>query len=187
MGFEVPTREPSELRAGTTWAWRREDLDDWPADVWTLSYEFRNETQFFTITATADGLDHVVSVDAATTAAYVAGNYFWYAYVTDGSQTYNIETAAMAVLADVTAAAASDGRTFAQKLLDACEAILQNRGTQGDIDLLSSTVGPRASVRDRDALWQLRNQLKNEVAAEQVAADIKAGKPAKNRIQTRFV
>src|SRR5574340_527910 len=50
MAYTAPTNEPSALRAGDTWSWRREDLGDYPASSWTLKYYFRNSSAKFDAT-----------------------------------------------------------------------------------------------------------------------------------------
>src|SRR5574340_367386 len=77
MAYTAPTNEPSALRAGDTWSWRREDLGDYPASSWTLKYYFRNSSAKFDATATADGDDFEVTVAKATTAGYTVGWYDW--------------------------------------------------------------------------------------------------------------
>ena len=51
MAASIPTTEPTSLRAGNTWQWRREDLSDYPASTWTLTYHFRNRTSHFDVVA----------------------------------------------------------------------------------------------------------------------------------------
>ena len=68
MTATIPTTEPTELRVGDTWQWKREDLSsDYPATSWTLTYYFRNATAYFNVVATADGVHFEVTVAKATT------------------------------------------------------------------------------------------------------------------------
>ena len=56
MAQSIPTTEPTRLRAGDTWQWRREDLSDYPATAWTLTYWFRNSTDHLDVSAAACSL-----------------------------------------------------------------------------------------------------------------------------------
>ena len=165
MGYTVPTTEPIALRAGDTWQWRREDLSDYPASVWTLTYYFRNAASYFNVIAAADGDSFAVSVTAAVTAAYTPGAYDWYALVTDGTERYQVDTGRAEISTDISAAAAYDGRTWARRMLDSVEAALEGRATSGELDLISATQEQRGITRDRAGLITLRSQLLREVAA----------------------
>lgn len=181
MGYTVPTSEPSQLRSGDTWQWRREDLSDYPASTWTLTYYFRNASGYFDVAASADGDLFAVSVAAATTAAYTAGWYDWYALVSAGTERYQIGTGRIEVLADVSAAVAFDGRGWARRMLDLVEAALLGRATSDELDLINATMGDRGLSRDRGGLIALRSQLKTELAATEPGyAD------GKSRILVRF-
>ena len=106
MSADIPTTEPTSLRAGDTWAWRREDLSDYPASGWTLVYYFRNATAYFDITASADGDAYAVSVAKASTGK-TPGWYDWVAVVTDTGNTerYEVDRGRVEILANYAAAA----------------------------------------------------------------------------------
>ena len=61
--MNIAMHEPTKLRAGATWQWRRDDLSgDYPAGVWTLTYYCKGVDDAFNITAVADGTNFSVSV-----------------------------------------------------------------------------------------------------------------------------
>lgn len=169
VAYTVPTTEPTKLRAGDTWQWRREDLSDWPASSYTLTYYVRNAASHFNITAAADGDNFAVSVPMATTAGYTAGEYDWYAFVSDGSERYQIDAGRFEVLPDVSAAAAYDGRGWAKQMLDLVEAALLSRATDDQLDVINTTLGDRGLSRDRGGLIALRSQLQAEAKREEAA------------------
>ena len=69
------TLEPSRVTAGDTITWLR-SLADYPASAgWVLSYTLINSAAKISITATASGADHLVTVAAATSAAYTPATY----------------------------------------------------------------------------------------------------------------
>lgn len=169
MGYTVPTTEPATLRAGDTWQWTRGDLSDYPSDTWTLTYYFRNATSHFNVVATADGSGYAVSVALATTAAIVPGGYDWAAFVTDGTDRYQVGSGRTEVLPDLAGAVPYDGRSFARRMLDAIESLLLGRATTDQIDLLTSTLGDRSITRDREQLQRMREKYKADVSREEMA------------------
>lgn len=186
--MDIPTTEPTKLRAGDTWKWRREDLSaDYPAGTWTLKYRFKNATGGFEITATADGVNFAVTVTAATSGAYAAGEYAWQAWVENGSEKYTVRTGTLDVLPDLragTATAALDTRSMARKLLDAVEAVLANTAT---LDQQAYTIHGRSLTRiPRGELLEIRSKLKAEVAGEQRAEKLRKGLGGDNRIVVRL-
>lgn len=166
MAYTVPTTEPPELRIGDTWEWRREDLGDYPASTWTLTYYFRNATAYFDVAATADGDDFEVSVAKATTAGKTAGWYDWVAMVDDGTDRHQVDSGRVELLANVATAAAYDARTFARKMLDSIEDALEARATADTLDLISTQLAERGLTRDRNGLIKLREYFRAEVAKE---------------------
>lgn len=132
MSAVIPTTEPAELRAGLTWKWRREDLADYPATTWTLTYWFKQATTGgakFSVVATADGASFAVSVAAATTAGYAADDYSWVAVVSAGAESYEVDRGFAKLLPKYNADAALDDRSHARKTLEAIEAVIEGRAT----------------------------------------------------------
>ena len=168
MAYTVPTTEPIALRAGDTWQWRREDLSsDYPASTWTLKYYFRNAAAYFDVVATADGINHAVSVAKADTAVRVVGSYDWIAVVESASERYEIDSGKLQVLPNLATAAAYDARSFARKILDYIEAELVARGSSGQLDLINAQLEQRSISRDRAGLLTLRSQFASEVKREE--------------------
>ena len=180
MAYEIPTTEPTSARAGDTWQWVRTDLSDYPASTWSLVYHFRNATDYFDVSASADGDTFAVDVDPATTGPIAAGRYDWFAFVSAAGERYQIDAGAITVLADVASAAAFDARGWSRRMLDYVEAALENRATEDQLDLINATIADRGFTRDRAGLLTLRSQLETEVKR----AEGTGGKL--QRIVTRF-
>lgn len=181
--MDIPTNEPSSLRAGDTWKWTR-TLDDYPAGTWTLKYRFKNATSYFEIVAGTSGTDHSVSVAAATTAAYPAGSYTWMAWVEGGSsEKYTVDTGTLEVDPDYRAStAAYDGRSHARKMLDALEAWLEARDPAvAEYEI----AGRRMKYIPIAELVKLRNRYGMEVRNEEAAAAIARGEGLGRKIQFR--
>ena len=171
---EIPTTEPTELRAGDTWAWTI-TLDDYPAPTWTLKYSLvkRGGGVQKTITAAADGTKHLVGVSRLLTVGYAAGTWDWVASVADGTSRYTIDQGVLEVLPDIEAATSGyDARTHAAKTLAALEAWIEAR----DIGVAEYEIaGRRLKTIPIDQLIKLRSVYRIEVNAEQRRANIQNG------------
>ncbi len=179
MAHPIPTSEPASLRVGDTWAWSRADLTNYPASTWTLTYHFRNADDFFDVIASADGEAFSISVPAATTAAYTAGSYTWTALVFDGTDRHEVGNGVVNVLADVSVAAAFDGRSLPRRLLDAVNAILESRASADQIDLVNAAAGDQSFARNTAGLIEYKSKLELEVKREEGSGGMK-------RIVARF-
>ena len=163
-------------------------VPDHPAsDGWTLKYRLapRATGAEIDITATASGDDYLISVSAATTAGWVAGWYTYTAFVEKASERYTVERGQMQVLpASTTLADGTDTRTHARKVLDAIEAVLENRAT---LDQESYAINGRSLKRMPIAdLLKLRQLYRAEVAGEEAAAKLAAGLGTARKVQVRL-
>lgn len=176
MAIQPPTNEPSELRAGMTWEWDRNDLSDFPAPTWTLKYWFKRMggTDKFSITAAANGSGHRVDVAPATTASYVADDYTWVAVAGDGTDSHEVDRGTLKILPRYDQDQALDDRTHAKKVLEAIEAVIESRATK---DQEEYTIHGRSLKRTplKDLL-ALRDEYRAEVRAEQLEENARNGK-----------
>lgn len=192
----IAETEPLVLVQGDTVTWKRTDLSsDYPNDKYTLSYEFRSRSPSgsFTITATADASDYLISVAKATTATYAASDrarnqsgYEWSAYMTKTTgERIRIDYGTLDVTINLAAQAAGfDGRSHAQKMLDAIVAALEGRADKTE---LQYTVNGRTIQRmTHDQLIQARVFYAREVARERGRERIRRGQPTGTRVLTRF-
>ena len=183
MSTTTPTTEPTVITPGDTIKWQR-SLADYPAtDSWVLSYELVNSAARYTTTAAASGADHLVTISAATTAAYVAGNYDWRARVTKAGEVYTVGTGRITVAKSF--AAAADTRTQARKMLEAVEATLEGRATSATAEY--EIAGRRLKFLTPGELLNLRDRLRIDVAREDAAARSAAGLSNPGRIQVRHI
>lgn len=168
----IPTEEPLELRVGDTWAWRREDLSEYPAPTWTLKYRFKNAMAGFEVVATADGIHHAVTILPAVTATYTAGTFDWQAWVEDATNKYTIRIGRTVLLPDLrtgTATAGQDTRSHARKVLDAIRAVLENRAT---LDQQQYQIQGRSLTRTPiEELLKFRQLYEAEVRREDSTAN----------------
>lgn len=183
----TPTTEPKALYTGDTWSWQRLLPDYLANDSWVLKYTLINAAGRINITASADGEAHLVSVAAATTAAYTAGNYTWQAYVEKASARHTVGTGAIIVRAGLSSGSGgSDQRTQARIAMDdavaALAAYTANQGVVSEYEI----AGRRMKFRSIDEIRKLVNfwrvQVQNEIDAE----NIRLGLGTSRTIFTRF-
>lgn len=176
-------REPEEFCAGDTLAFTR-TLPDYPAPDWTVTYELvGNNAPRIEFVSTASNLDHSITVDAATTAAWLPGTYLLVGYASNGTERHRIYYGQLRVYPNQEAAAGNeDARTFAQKMVDMLEGLLLSKG-----GLLESRVGD--SLFRYESLEQVRTEhgywlgVRRQEIAKQRA---KEHRPTGNKIRPRM-
>lgn len=193
--MDIPVNEPSELRAGITWEWRREDLSvDFPADGgWTLTYYFKRTGATpgnFSLAAAASGKFFAITETAANSATRVAGDYTWVAVVTKAAETREVDSGRLKILPRYDAAANLDDRSHARRVLEAIEAVIENRASTTQRELVSYTIHGRSQEFDaqesKASLLELHSKYKWLVANEDARAKVAAGLPNPRDVRIRF-
>lgn len=186
-----PTQEPDELVVGDRWTWKRTDLiTDYPIADYALTYEFHEDSggggsHKFTVTATETTDAYIVEIPSATTANYSIGDYKWYAFITRSSDSERIAidegiTTVIVNFANTNA----DVRSHAKKVLDAIEAVIENRAT---VDQSSFSIAGRSLSRmSIDELFNLKDRYKSEYLKEVKQARIKNKQNTGNTIGVKF-
>lgn len=119
---------PAEITAGLDFQ-AVVDLRDYPATEWTARVLLRGPKSI-DLTATADGNAHAFAADAATTAAWPPGAYWYSLRVSKGSNVLEADKGQLTVLPDLAGAQDGfDGRTQNQIALDAINAVIAKRAT----------------------------------------------------------
>lgn len=180
---DIPTIEPATVNAGDTVRWRRA-LPDYPASAgWVLTYTLLNAAGRITITASAQGDDHLVSVPAETSAGWPPGDYAWRAQVSKAGEVYTVGEGRMTVRPSF-GAAALDTRSSARKALEAVEAYLAD---PNNIAAAQYEIAGRQLRRHTlMELWAHRDRLRLEVLREEQAERLAAGLPDRRRVLVRF-
>lgn len=158
---------PPTITAGVTFE-RTLDLDPYLAsDAWTLSVALRGPA-VVNISGTVDGDLHVMTSSAATTATWAPGRYSYSMRVAKAGEVHELETGTVEILPDLaTQVAGFDGRTHAEKTLEAVEAVIENRAT---IDQERYRINNRELYRTPIAeLMKLRDLYRSEVQREKMA------------------
>lgn len=183
---EIPTIEPGRIVAGTTVKWRREDLADFPASSWTLTYEINGPAGGqISKPAVADGDAFAMTLTKDETAALPAGRYLWQAFVSDATERYSISRGEFEVETDLAAEAAGfDHRSETEKALEAVEAVL---GKRASIDQQAYQIaGRRLDRTPIPDLLLLRDRLRTDVRAQRRARKIKNSLGGGGTVQVRF-
>jgi hypothetical protein len=186
---------PSEIRAGDTVAWVEPaavDLGGAAATsaTWTLTSYLRTNTaaEGATVvgTARADG-GWDMAISATTSGGFDAGEWQWQSRISSGATVITIGAGSTTVLASLSYAeppAAFDGRSQAQRDLDAVQAAIRaiiNKGSR------AYTIGTRSyTAQDLGVLMEREAQLKAIVAREKAAERVAAGLGDPRNLFVRF-
>lgn len=186
---------PTTIRAGDTVKWR----DDSTVDVfgnaitssaWTLRYYLRTNTasEGATITGSAYGSGWEFTIAAGTSTNFDAGKWYWTAVATKDSEVITLGNGGLTVNAALTYAgtpAAYDGRTQAQKDLDAVQAAIRAILSGGVVQ--EYRIGTRNLKKyDLSDLLQLEGKLKADVKREEQAELIANGLGNPRNMFVRF-
>jgi hypothetical protein len=177
-------RIPETIYAGDSLSWT-EVAGEYPAPTWTMSYAIRGAS-VLDIDSVPDGVDHKFIVSATVTADLVPGFYSWQALVTDGLwERHTIATGNLTVRPNLPAQITGfDGRSHAQKVLDAIEATMEGRATKSQA--LLQINNRQIQYLKPEELIKWRSFYKAEVAREKTAEKVAQGEEPGNRILTRF-
>ena len=169
---------PPRLRAGDTIQWRDDATTDNLGNpinsaTWTLTYWLRTNTA--TEGASAIGTPYssgwAFLIPAATSVNFDAGAWYWQAIASKAGQNFTVGSGQLTVdplLSYATTPAAFDGRTQAQKDLDAVQLAIRSLLSGGSVQ--EYTIGQRKLKRyDLSELLQLEAKLKADVKREEAA------------------
>ncbi|TRZ51087.1 hypothetical protein D4S03_05635 [bacterium] len=174
---------PETIFAGDSLSWT-ESAGEYPAPTWTMRYAIRGASKL-NLVSTPAGTDHKFSVPYWST--YLQpGIYAWQSYVTDvtGAR-HTIASGSIHIRTNLVAQDVGfDGRSHAQKVLDAIEATMEGRASkaQGSVQINNRQI----QYLKPEELVKWRSFYKAEVAREKTAEKVAQGEEPGNRILTRF-
>jgi hypothetical protein len=186
---------PAQIRAGDTISWRddagRDNLgNEITSASWTLTYYLRTNTasEGSTVVGVAYGTGWEFTISAATSAGFDAGDWYWQAIATSGSDKVTLGAGQLTVLAALEYSGtpgAFDGRSQAQQDLDAVQAAIRALVAGGAVQQYS--IGNRSLTKMRlEDLMQLESKLKAEVKREQMAELVANGLGNPHNLFVRF-
>ena len=177
---------PKEIIAGFTYEWQ-ETFSQYPASTYGLTATFILNTfgtTRYTVTATANGDAFTLTIPATTSADFTAGNYKLYLFVTLGAAKYLVGNQDVVIKANPLTAT-GDTRSHIQKVLDAIEAVLENRATQ---EYQSMNInGYSITQMSPQELLKLRSYYKNELRKANNLDRINNGGSPSNTIKVKFL
>lgn len=173
---------PDKIGAGLSFD-RLVTLTAYTAPDWVLSVVLRGPGSIV-LTASADGTQHRLTATAAETGAWVPGVYWYSARVTKGADVFEVENGQITIAADLANATdGHDGRTHAQRTLEAIEAVIEKRAS---MDQERYRINNRELYRTPIGdLIKLRDLYRAEVRREQAAARGKSLFGAAVRVRLR--
>lgn len=177
----MESKEPTSIRSGDSYGWKR-SLSQYPASSgWELAYRLVSQSSgdAHDIASSASGDDHVVSLTAATTADWLDGQYTLVGSVTKASERVTIYIDACTVLPDLMRAGASDQRGSAQKIVDAIDSWMSTKATWAGEKQIADR---RIKDHDLVQLMQLREYYAGIARTEAATAALFAGTGASTRI-----
>lgn len=161
MPHEIPTHEPTELTASTSWRWDKRLSDHPPADGWTLKYALRGPSDR-DIAATPNGDTYEVRI-AATDTEIAAGPYRLVGFVENaGGDRFVVYDEVLRVLQSPLFAV--NRKSHAERTLEVIEAVLEGRASD---DEEQYQIGQKSvSKIPVDELHRLRQVYAEEVWRE---------------------
>lgn len=186
---------PAQIRAGDTVKWRDVASRDVfgnaiTSSTWTLTYylRFNHNNEGATVVGTAYDTGWEFNIPQATSTGFDAGTWYWQAEATKSGEHITLGAGQLTVLASMSYAgnpSAFDGRTQAQKDLDAVQAAIRAIIAGGAV--AEYTIGTRRLKKMEMAdLIQLEAKLKAEVKREQAATMVANGLGSPHNLFVRF-
>lgn len=189
--MDLPTNEPTAIRAGDSVSWTRELPEYSAAAGWALKYRLLYAAgAAVDISSSAIGALHTVALTSAITAAWAAGAATLVAFVEKGAgaslERVTLESTPVTILPNLTAAATHDGRSANQIALVNARAALAGYMSKGQAHVAEYEIaGRRMKFRAAVEITDLIQYYEREVSKENAAAAILQG-VAPGRIQVRF-
>lgn len=185
---------PATIRAGDTIKWRDvEGVDNLgnaiSSSSWTLTYylRFNAASEGATVVGTAYGTGWEFTIAASTSAGFDAGQWYWQAIATAGSEKVTLGAGQLTVDAALSYSGtpgAFDGRTQAQIDLEAVQTAIRSIVSGG---AKQYSIGSRSFTKlDIGELMERESRLKAEVKREQMADLIANGLGNPHNLFVRF-
>jgi hypothetical protein len=182
---------PQQITAGDSASWSDEPFVDGhgntlDSSAYTLKYLLRGPA-ILTLTAVADGTGWKTMLSTTDSATLGAGSYTWAAQLSKTGERVTIGSGSLAVLADLTTAAAGyDGRSPAEKALADAEAALADLAGSGK-KVKAYKIGTReATYYTAGELIAAISYWRTKVLNERTARDIANGLGNPRNLMVRF-
>jgi hypothetical protein len=156
------TAIPATITSGDSYAITL-SLAEYPAPTWALSFALAG-VDVLSVSSTASGTSHLLTLTAAQTTALGAGLYQFRVRATSGSTVETVTTGICTVAADIGALAAGEGVSYWQCLKTAAEAALLTLVDSGAPQMVMIN-GRQTMFRSPDDLRRLISECNAQLAA----------------------
>ena len=176
---------PETIYAGDSLSWT-ESAGEYPAPTWTMHYAIRGAS-ILDLTSTPSGSDHAVHGDRCADGDTYARSILLAVlrHGRDGGAVHHRDRIALpSGRTSRHRIAGFDGRSHAQKVLDAIEATMEGRATKSQA--IMQINNRQIQYLKPEELIKWRSFYKAEVAREKTAEKVAQGEDPGNRILTRF-
>lgn len=166
MAADIPEIEPVEIIAGDTVRWTKSLPDYKASDSWALSYVVVGRLgRPGVIAATTSGDGFAVTIAAATTAVWAAGDYTIRGYVTKSGEQFTVYEGRLTVKENLAASSGIyDDRSDAQIAYDNAMTIWKTVKAHGSY----SIAGRMYTSRNMAEIIQLVDRCKRDLVIEQL-------------------
>lgn len=181
--------EIQNFRAGDTLSWTKSSSDYPATDGWTAKYRLSGLGGQIDLTAAADGADFLFTIQANTSADYVAGAYSYAGWVEKGTgpalEKHTLWSGTIDILQDLSALeGASDQRSIARRTLERIDAAILRHATNPVEELEIN--GRRYKYPSMADLIRFRQTYEKAVRDEDAASNLAQGRP-RSKILVRDV
>lgn len=181
---------PDTLAAGSTLKVQR-SYADYPADEgWVVTFYFAGAASFSAAAATADVSEHLLTISAATSATFTAGDYRWQARAVKDTETAIVEEGEIQITPNFATigTAASDQRTYNEQVLDALKAAFLGQSTSATSEYEISSGGNSRKIKhlSKEELLAAINRYTFLVARDKRLAKNARGIKASNLIRVEM-
>jgi hypothetical protein len=157
------------------------------ASAWVLKYALRGPV-VLDLTAVADGASWKTTLTAAASAGLTPGSYVWSAFITKGLERLTVGSGQAVITADLASiSGAYDGRSNAQKALEACEVAMSTFNATGGKVKKYEIAGRLMEFQTIADLMTLHSFWKAKVASESNASSLANGLGNPRNLHVRFV
>lgn len=169
---------PFEIVQGTKYEWTLTNSDYPATDNFTASLTLISTEGTLTVAGVVDGADWDFTLTPAQTSALYAGVYRFSVVLTDGTDTYTVESGLVHVLPDATIAqpVVPSGKSFARQRYENYCSIMAN-------EAMVKAMQPGQISEMEEAIRRLEWDLKREDDAEKA----KRGENTTRKLYVRFV
>jgi len=181
---DIPTDAPAVIIAGSSYSWTKSIPDYLPVDGWALSYAVHNGTNNYALVGADNGDGaYLVSLSAVDTGAYAAGEYYYQAFVSKGSERVDVGSGELTIKPDPLGGPV-DGRSLVKQTLDAINQTIL--GVSSKQNESYSVDGVSVTRMNKTDLLMAKKQYETWYRQEQDAERMAKGLGRRSKVRVRL-